>query len=101
MNFNGEQSDSSYPAGLLDSPFRLLDSTSQEQIPTLLKVLGLAPYKPKQTDDQVYLRNYGERALMRGGAWYSQASAGIDAFCLSHTQFHKSTTVGARTAWVL
>lgn len=101
LNFNGEPSDSSYPAGLLDSPFRLLDRASQEQIPTLLKVLGLAPYKVKLTDDQIYLRNYGKRALMRGGAWYSRTSAGIDSLCLSHTEHHKSTTVGARTAWIL
>ncbi|WP_275076494.1 hypothetical protein [Providencia rettgeri] len=100
-HFNGDPMDSGYPLGLLDSPFRLVGTTEGEQIPTLLKILGLAPYKVKQSDDQIYLRNYGERALMRGGAWYSQHSAGIDAFCLSHTRLHKSTTVGARTAWVL
>ncbi|OHT24792.1 hypothetical protein A3Q29_03585 [Providencia stuartii] len=100
LNFNGDPTDSSYPAGLLDSPFRLVDTANQEHIPSLLKVLGLAPYQNKQVDDQIYLRNYGERALMRGGAWYSQASAGIDALCLSHTAKHRSMTVGARTAWL-
>lgn len=64
-------------------------------------MVGLRSMLAKLTDDQIYLRNYGKRALMRGGAWYSRTSAGIDALCLSHTEHHKSTTVGARRAWIL
>ncbi|MCU6272832.1 hypothetical protein KWI08_02735 [Morganella morganii] len=41
-----------------------------------------------------------ERALMRGGAWYSQEFAGVSAFCLTHTALHRSATVGGRTAWI-
>ncbi|QXO63724.1 MULTISPECIES: hypothetical protein [Morganella] len=98
--YNGDPGDNSYPPGLLDGPFFSMETTDNLPAPHLLQLNGLAPYEERPRSDQIYLRNYGERALMRGGAWYSQEFSGISAFCLSHTALHRSATVGGRTAWI-
>ena len=68
--------------------------------PALLRALGLAPIGPSAGRAQAYLRNYGERIFMAGGAWYSGHDAGLEALCLSHPRGHASATVGARPAFV-
>lgn len=99
-HYNGEPMDNDYPAGIMDSDFNSMTSENNIEVATRLKALGLYPALNQQDDDQVYLRNYGQRALMRGGAWYSQQGAGMRTLCLSHTQHHCSTSVGGRLAWI-
>lgn len=99
-HYNGAPDDQGYPPGLLDGPFHSMKTADNAAVPQILQLNGLAPFAERPETDQIYLRNYGERALMRGGAWYSQEFAGISAFCLSHTALHRSATVGGRTAWI-
>lgn len=85
----------------MDAAFDHIQSLDGTKVPNRLKILGITPHHRSVDGDQVYLRNYGERILMRGGAWYSNAAAGLRTLCLSHGPTHVSATVGARPAWCL
>lgn len=99
-HYNGAPTDNGYPAGLMDGDFNAIMAADNLEVPTLFKALGLYPAIDQQDHDQVYLRNYGQRSLMRGGAWYSQQAAGMRTLCLSHNARHYSTSVGGRLAWI-
>ncbi len=98
-HYNGDPDDNGYPPGLMDAAFDQIQAERGITVPLLLKILGIAPLHRGDDGDQVYLRNYGERIIMRGGAWYSGAAAGLRTLCLSHGPQHASTTVGARPAF--
>ncbi|HBK4766845.1 TPA: hypothetical protein LLS86_000333 [Serratia liquefaciens] len=100
-NFNGDPQDNGYPPGLMDAAFDQIERKGGAAAPNLLKILGIIPHHRSEDGDQVYLRNYGERILMRGGAWYSNTAAGMRTLCLSHGPKHASATVGARPVWCL
>lgn len=101
QHFNGDPQDNGYPPGLMDDAFDRIRMASGAPLPDVLKILGIVPHHRCADGDQVYLRNYGERILMRGGAWYSGAAAGLRTLCLSHGAGHASATVGARPVWCL
>lgn len=101
QHFNGDPQDNGYPPGLMDDAFDRIRMASGAPLPDVLKILGIVPHHRCEDGDQVYLRNYGERILMRGGAWYSGAAAGLRTLCLSHGAGHASATVGARPVWCL
>ncbi|EKQ2080640.1 hypothetical protein P4Z30_000446 [Salmonella enterica] len=97
--FNGDPDDNGYPPGLMDDVFERIHMENGNTEPDILKILGIVPHYRCEDGDQVYLRNYGERFLMRGGAWYSGVAAGLRSLCLSHGANHASSTVGARPVW--
>lgn len=99
-HYNGDPKDNSYPVGLMDGEFNAMLLQDNCSVANIFKILGLYPAISQQDNDQVYLRNYGKRALMRGGAWYSQQCAGMRTLCLSHAANHRSTSVGGRIAWI-
>lgn len=99
-HFNGAKGDDGYPAGLMDAAFNDISCAATSHATRLLQILGLLPYHSQVDGDQVYLRNYGTRYLLRGGAWYSQHNAGLRTLCLSHAAAHVSTSVGARCAYI-
>lgn len=98
-HFNGDPDDNGYPPGLMDDMFDSIYMANGSSVPDILKILGIVPHYRCEDGDQVYLRNYGERFLMRGGAWYSGVAAGLRTLCLSHGASHVSATVGARPVW--
>ncbi len=100
LHYNGELGSDANTPGLLDCAFNQLRSTLPTEPPLLLKLLGLYPHRDLPDGDQLYLRNYGERLLLRGGAWYSGSNAGLRTLCLSHPRTHASLTVGARPAFI-
>ncbi|NIF21591.1 hypothetical protein [Candidatus Pantoea multigeneris] len=99
INFNGEWGDNRNTSGLLDGPFNNIVPAQGKPVATLLQILGFFPWHREPDGDQAYLRNYGQRALLRGGAWYSGNVAGMRTLCLSHGSNHASETVGARPVW--
>ncbi|OAT39317.1 hypothetical protein [Proteus myxofaciens] len=99
-HYNGYPLDNGYPEGLMEGEFNNIMTKNNTKVATLFKILGLYPAINQQDNDQVYLRNYGKRALMRGGAWYSQQNAGMRTLCLSHHSSHISTSVGGRLSWM-
>ncbi|WP_025138644.1 hypothetical protein [Achromobacter sp. DH1f] len=87
--------------GLMDAPFHALRAAAGIEPPARLRDLALYPAGHGSERAQAYLRNYGERLMLAGGAWYSGLDAGLTALCLSHPRHHASATVGARPAFLL
>lgn len=100
IHHSGPIADDTNHPGLMDAPFRSIHYEAGISIPANLHALGLISMLPQESRAQVYLRNYGERIFMSGGAWYSGYDAGLDALCLSHPRTHASSTVGARPAFI-
>ena len=96
LHRNGPAGDNANHPALMDAPFGQIECDGGGGAPALLRALGLAPIGPSAGRAQAYLRNYGERIFMAGGAWYSGHDAGLEALCLSHPRGHASATVGAR-----
>ena len=48
---------------------------------------------------RIYMRNFGERLLYRGGSWYDGASAGLAALHLDHSRAYAYAYVGFRPAF--
>jgi hypothetical protein len=96
---NGVAGSNANSPGLMDAAF---DDMRAQAFGAFrrLAVLGLAPHVRSAGAEQVYLRNYGERMLLGGGAWYSGPQAGQRTLCLSHPRGHASTSVGARPAFI-
>lgn len=99
--FSGEAGSNLNTAGLMEAPFRAMRAADGVEAPALLKALALYPVGHAAERAQAYLRNYGERMMLAGGAWYSGLDAGLNALCLSHARGHASATVGARPAFML
>ncbi|WP_027014849.1 hypothetical protein [Comamonas composti] len=99
-NRNGMAGSNANSPGLLDAAFDAMRADAFGAFQRLA-MLGLAPHARTGSAEQVYLRNYGERIFLSGGAWYSGAMAGQRTLCLSHPRGHASTSVGARPAFIL
>ncbi|AOA58699.1 hypothetical protein [Acinetobacter larvae] len=99
----GPIADNINAAGLMDGLFREISvhPSISSEVPPLLRALGLAPRANLKNDAQVYLRNYGERMFLAGGAWYSGLGAAYETLCLSHPRTQRSLTTGARPAFIL
>lgn len=100
LHHSGPVADDTNHPGLVDAPFKCIRPEAGSQVPARLHALGLMAMTSQEGSAQVYLRNYGERLFMSGGAWYSGHDAGLDALCLSHPRTHASSTVGARPAFI-
>ncbi|EGV31424.1 hypothetical protein ThidrDRAFT_2046 [Thiorhodococcus drewsii AZ1] len=100
LHHSGPIADDTNHPGLMDAPFRCIRPEPGISIPARLHALGLMAITTQDGSAQVYLRNYGERIFMSGGAWYSGHNAGLDALCLSHPRTHASSTVGARPSCI-
>nr|WP_312989929.1 hypothetical protein [Comamonas koreensis] len=100
LNRNGVKGSNANSPGLLDAAFDAMRADAFGAFERLA-ILGLAPQSHQATAQQVYLRNYGERIFLSGGAWYSGPMAGQRTLCLSHPRGHMSTSVGARPAYML
>lgn len=81
--------------------FETLAATAGITAPTLIKALGLFPIDASCGGDYLWLRNYGERIPLSGGAWNYGAAAGVFALHLSFTRTHGYCDVGFRSAYVL
>lgn len=101
LNYNGPCGDQGHPPGLMDGNFQDIACATHHSIAPIFKCLGLFPNLAGHDRAQVYLRNYGERMMLAGGAWYSGHAAGLAALCLSHSRHHQSLSTGARPACIL
>jgi hypothetical protein len=53
-----------------------------------------------ETDDAIWVRNYGERVPFRGGGWHYGASAGLAALHLNYRRAFSHYGVGCRPAFI-
>lgn len=100
-NRNGDPGDDSNATGTASRAFQTLVTKEGITAPALVKALGLFPVSDALGGDQLYLRNYGERLPVRGGAWYSGANAGVFALNLDSPRSGASSALGSRPAFVI
>lgn len=80
--------------------FETLTAKSGVNIPMILKSLGIFPVDASCGGDGLWMRNLGERLPLRGGNWFSTASAGVFALNLYRTRADSDYSVGFRSAFV-
>ena len=85
-DWDGEQF-TELDASLIDMPEKLIE-------------LGLYPAPGYESDEHFYLDTNGEGIVLRGGAWYSGASAGVFSFNGDHSRADVNWDVGFRSAFV-
>jgi hypothetical protein len=75
---------------------------SWSELETLARLLILPSATPvlAETDSDIWVRNYGERLPVRGGAWHNGADAGLAALHLVNRRVHSSGHVGFRPAFI-
>jgi len=68
--------------------------------PAILKALGLYPHATGYGSDYIYMRNYGERLPVAGGNWLHGISGGVFALDLTNQRSNRSSSFGARPAFI-
>lgn len=95
----GDDSNANNPTGLA---LKSMTSKASVNVPALLKALGLFPVSSEgMKSDTIYMRNFGERLLFRGGIWSDGESAGVFSINLNNPRSGSSAGIGARPAFVL
>lgn len=100
-NRNGTAGDNANAAGVMDAQFNAMTTAAGVTVPAILRALGLFRHADIADSDRIYVRNYGERLPIRGGAWDSGAHAGLRALNFLYPRSLASTYIGARPAFVL
>ena len=99
MYTGGDTND--YYAGVWNQPiFQGLTAKSGVSVPQILKAYGLFPVDAELGGDGLWVRNYGERLPLRGGYWFSGATAGDFALTLKYARSNVDLDVGFRAAFV-
>lgn len=81
-------------------PFKSLAAASGVTIPKLLIALGLYPEEnATYGNDQIWMRNHGERLPVRGSAFNSTSGSGAPALHLNYPRSNSYDNVGFRSAF--
>ncbi|MGL5948143.1 MAG: hypothetical protein ACRCYV_03655 [Aeromonas sp.] len=100
-NRNGPQGDDAHAAGNTTDALEKITAKAGLVVPAMAKQLALFPLVTELGGDTLYVRNYGERLAISGGAWNNAASAGVFALNLGDARSHRNTHIGVRPAFVL
>jgi hypothetical protein len=75
---------------------------NRSELENLARLLILPSATPvlAETDDDIWVRNYGERLPIRGAGWVNGATAGLAALYLLDRRVGSSNTVGFRPAFI-
>ena len=80
--------------------FKSLAAKDGVNIPKLLIALGLFPEESATYgNDQIWVRNHGERLPLRGSAFYDASNSGASALSLRNPRSHSSISIGFRSAF--
>jgi hypothetical protein len=84
------------------SPETKENDFSKAELEKLARLLILPSATPvlAETDDDIWVRNYGERFPIRGGDWTNGANAGLAALSLSYRRVYSDSDVGFRPAFI-
>lgn len=74
--------------------------TADITVPDLLKHHAIYPTGTAYNGDNVWARNYGERAAVRGGRWNDGSEAGLFALNLDNRRSNSHNSIGFRSAYV-
>lgn len=100
-NRNGEAGSDEHTSGHTTEAFEKITSKAGLVVPRLAKALSLFPLDASHGGDLLYVRNYGERLALSGGYWSNGAGAGVFALDLTGARSTRTTSIGARPAFVL
>jgi formylglycine-generating enzyme len=81
-------------------PFQAMPVESTVTPHMLLKELGLYPIARKLNNENIFVRNYGERIALRGGSWFDGAFAGLWELYLRDSRDFIFPDIGFRAAFV-
>jgi hypothetical protein len=84
------------------SPEKKENDFSNTELETLAQMLIHPSATPvlAETDDDIWVRNYGERLPVRGGAWYYGVVAGLAALHLANRRSLVDGGIGFRPAFI-
>lgn len=82
-------------------PFKTLTAASGVTIPKLLIALGIFPDSgiTGYGNDNIWMRNHGERLPFRGSGFYDTSRSGPSALDLNAPRSHSGVSVGFRSAF--
>jgi sulfatase modifying factor 1 len=90
-----------------ENTFGTVAAASGVTIPTIAKLLGIAPAgsAAELGEDYIYMRNdetgtYSETLARRGGSWYGSTQYGVFLLALDDGRSHTSGRIGARSAFL-
>lgn len=101
INYNGVVGSNENGAGMVVGAFNGITTEAGVTIPAIMRSLGIFTQADITDGDSVYVRNYGERLALRGGAWGDSAAAGMRFLDLRVARSAFGTGIGARPAFVL
>lgn len=100
-NFNGPAGSSEQGAGQASGIFNSMTPDAGVTIPAILRALGLFPHVDTTDGDLIYVRNYGERNMYRGGWWANGVPSGMRSLAFFGPRTYANANLGARPAFVL
>lgn len=81
------------------SDFSCLTELSAQALLSL-RAACVFPMEHACAPGDLYFRNHGEMAALRGGHWYHEKSAGMFWLNLAHTPSYTARRIGFRCAWI-
>jgi formylglycine-generating enzyme len=81
-------------------PFQKLTARSGVTAHIRLKQLGLYPVSESLNNENLFVRNYGERIALRGGSWYDGVTSGLWELYLRDSRDFIFPDIGFRAAYV-
>ncbi len=97
-HYMGSSKDVDYAYSIM--PFQNLSAQDGVAPHILLKELGLFPVSGSLNNENLFVRNYGERIPLRGGSWYDGPTAGLWELYLRDSRSFVFPDIGFRAAYV-
>jgi hypothetical protein len=86
--------------GYTMSPFQAMPVEVGVTLHPRLKELGLYPVVPQLNNENLFVRNYGERMPIRGGSWFDSSTAGLWELYMRDSRSFIFPDIGFRAAFV-
>jgi hypothetical protein len=97
-HYTGSTKEADYAYSVM--PFQTLSARDGVTMHILLKELGLYPVSGSLNNENLFVRNYGERIALRGGSWYDGPTAGLWELYLRDSRSFIFPDIGFRSAYV-
>ncbi len=96
--YTGSQGKEDYAFTLM--PFQSMTTENGIAPHILLKELGLYPVSTSLNNENIFIRNYGERIALRGGSWFDGPTAGLWELYMRDSRDFIFPDIGFRSAFV-
>jgi len=85
--------------GFCQQAFKSLTAKSGVNVPPILRLLGIFPYSTLTSNDNIWIRNVGERLPYRGGYYSNGTQAGLWSMSLGNPRTNRLAHFGFRPAF--